>query len=91
MESIIQAEKECYICGNTQNLHDHHCFGAANRRWSEKFGLKVWLCANCHNMSDRGVHFNKALRIELQQIAQRKFEETHTRQEWMDIFGRNYL
>ena len=42
-------------------------------------------------MSNEGVHANKALDIELKRMAQRKFEEKHTREEFMREFGRNYL
>ena len=91
MQSIIQSEKECFICHNTIGLHDHHIFGAANRKWSEKYGLKIWLCPRCHNMSDDGIHFRKDLMLKVKQIGQRKFGETHTREEFLRIFGRNYL
>lgn len=92
MRGIIQKEKRCYVCGTTYGLHEHHCFyGSSNRKQSEKHGLKVWLCGIDHNLSNKGVHFNKELDIELKQLAQRKFEETHTRQEFMQIFGKNWL
>lgn len=91
MNSIIQTDKRCFLCHTTENLHDHHVFGAANRKWSEKYGLKIWLCAKHHNMSDQGIHFNKALDREVKQIAQREFEDTYSREEFMRIFGKNYL
>lgn len=92
MKSIIQKNKECYVCRTTYGLHDHHIFyGTSNRKQSEKYGLKVWLCGADHNLSNRGVHFNKELDLELKQLAQRKFEETHSREEFMREFGRNWL
>lgn len=92
MQSIIQDRKECYVCRTTYGLHDHHIFyGTSNRKQSEKHGLKVWLCGLDHNMSDAGVHFNKELDTELKQLAQRKFEETHTREEFRAIFGKSWL
>ena len=91
MKSILQNEKRCYICGRPDGLHDHHIFGAANRKWSEKYGLKVWLCAPHHNMSDAGVHFNKALDIQLKQIAQRAYEAERGHDDFMKIFGKSYL
>ena len=42
-------------------------------------------------MSDQGIHFNKALDREVKQIAQREFEDTYSREEFMRIFGKNYL
>ena len=91
LDSIIQADKECYVCGTTQNLHSHHIFGGPNRKWSEAYGLKVWLCAAHHNMSDAGVHFNKELDTQLKQIAQGVFEDTYLNDDFLKIFGRNYL
>nr|DAG81083.1 MAG TPA: Recombination enhancement function protein nuclease, DNase, HYDROLASE.4A [Caudoviricetes sp.] len=89
--SILQTEKECFVCRTTQDLQDHHIFfGTANRKQSEKYGLKVWLCMR-HHTGDRGVHFDKGLDRKLKEMAQAKFEETHTREEFIKIFGRNYL
>ena len=54
--------------------------------------MKVWLCGMHHNMSNEGVHFNKALDTHLKQLAQTKFEEEiGTREEFLKQFGRNYL
>lgn len=92
MKSIIQKRKECYICGQVTNLHSHHILFGKNRNNSEKFGLKVWLCLN-HHEGTNGVHGKNGheLDLKLKKIAQRTFEENHTREEFMKIFGRNYL
>jgi hypothetical protein len=42
-------------------------------------------------MSDHGVHFNKPLDTQLKQIAQREFEDTYGHDEFIRIFGKNYL
>lgn len=73
------------------NLHKHHVFGGRRRKASEKYGLWVWLRPDWHNLSDYGVHFNKELDTLLKQKAQEAFERDHTRKEFMEIFGRNYL
>lgn len=52
--------------------------------------MKVWLCAR-HHTSDYGVHFNKELDLKLKRMGQKKFEEKHTREEFIRLFGRNYL
>lgn len=91
MESVLQQKKECYVCGTTINLNDHHIFfGSANRKQSEKYGMKVWLCVE-HHTGNSGVHFNKDLDRRLKQMAQKHFEQTHTRDEFRRIFGKNYL
>lgn len=42
-------------------------------------------------MSDAGIHFNKAIDLQVKQIAQREFEDTYGHEEFMRIFGKNYL
>lgn len=92
MDSILQSRKECYMCRTTLNLAKHHVFyGTANRKLSEKYGLTIWLCPEHHNMSDKGIHFNKPLDLQIKQIAQREFEDTYGHEEFMRIFGRNYI
>lgn len=92
MKSIlIQEKKQCFLCGSHACLESHHIFGGANRKWSEKYGLKVWLCHACHNEPPYGVHYDKRSMDNLRRIGQYEFEKTHTREEFMRIFGRNYL
>lgn len=93
MESVLQTEKECFVCGTTFNLHSHHCFfGTSNRKQAEKYGLKVWLCAYHHNMSNEGVHFNKPLDLKLKTMAQKYYEKHYgTRAQFMREFGKSYL
>lgn len=92
MQSIVQTTQECLVCRITHNLHKHHVFyGTSNRKQSEKYGLTVYLCARHHNMSNEGVHFNKELDLKIKQLAQRKFEETHTREEFRAAFGKSWL
>lgn len=87
----MQDKKECFICGAIADLHEHHVLFGPFRKKAEHFGLKVFLCPYHHNMSDYGVHFNKKIDVELKKMAQRKFEESHSREEWMRIFEKNYL
>ena len=90
--TILQDKEECFVSGETFGLVRHEVFyGTANRKLSKKYGLWVWLTPYWHNMSNDGVHFNKRLDLQLKQYAQSKFEETHSREEFMKIFGRNYL
>lgn len=92
MRSIVQKNNdECFMCGRSYWLEEHHIFGAANRKHSTKYGLVVNLCHWCHNEPPDGVHHNKENRERLMQAGQRAFEETHTREEFMAIFGRNWL
>ena len=92
MRSIIQDDlTRCYLCGRTGSLETHHVFGGvANRRISEKYGLTVKLCPNCHRGTD-GAQYDKQKNLLLKRDAQFSFERTHTRAEWFRLIGKNYL
>lgn len=90
-QSILQGSKECYFTKRRGNLHKHHIFGGANRSISEREGFWVYLTPELHNMSNGGVHFNRYLDLKLKRECQAKYEETHTREEFMQLIGRNYL
>lgn len=92
MESVIQSEKECYVCGTTQGLHCHHVFfGNPNRKHSEKFGMKVWLCWE-HHTGSTGAHQNRALDLHLKKLAQREFEARFgNRDAFRVVFGKSFL
>ena len=90
--SILQKDKKCLVCGDTVGLHLHHVYGGyANRKISDKLGFVVWLCGKHHNLSNDGVHFNKDLDLMIKKACQREYEKTHTRDEFMNYIGRNYL
>ena len=93
MKSIMQDEKRCYVTGSTMGLHKHHIFGGYNRDNSEKHGLWVWLKWDRHinDSPYRTPHNDATIDLMLKKTAQRKFEETHSREEFMSIFGRSWL
>jgi hypothetical protein len=90
-------EKFCELCGTSRNLEEHHVFhGTANRKLSEKYGLKMWLCQKHHTGDETGnkeaIHFNKGMDLFYKKKYQQKFEREHgTREDFIKIFGRNYL
>lgn len=92
MKSIIQKEKQCYVCGATYGLHSHHIyFGNPMRKISEKYGMKVWLCY-AHHEGTSGVHGRDGhnLDVYLKQQGQKVFEE-HYDIPFIDVFHKNYL
>jgi hypothetical protein len=98
--SILQAkDNKCYLCillnhdhSTKKAIHEHHIFfGTKNKDNSERTGLKVYLCPEHHLLGKMSVHRNQEIRRLLERTAQREFEETHTREEFMEIFGENYL
>lgn len=93
MKSIIQTEKECFFTGETYDLHKHHIFfGNPGRKLSEKYGLTVYLVPYWHTTGPQAVHNCRKTDLILKQAAQKAFERVHgTREDFMKIFGRNYL
>lgn len=91
MDSILQDDKECFMCGTTLNLECHHViFGSSRRKTSERLGLKIWLCAE-HHRGPLGPHMNREADLRLRRYAQSCYEDSHSRAEWMEAIGRNYL
>lgn len=103
MKSILHDKSlcTCYLCAVLEmdfstktGLEEHHIFGGnPNRKHSEEHGLKVYLCREHHRESNEAVHRpdrNNHQRL-LQEIAQAVFEKKHTREEFVEIFGKSYL
>lgn len=88
MKSIVQKNKECYICGTKINLHNHHIFpGRGFRKNSDNEELTVYLCAVHHQY----VHKDFKAMKELQKIGQREFEKRKTRKEFIKLFNKSVL
>lgn len=83
----------CYLCGRTGQTHEHHIFfGTGKRRLSEEYGLKVYLCLDCHEFGSNAVHNNAEVSRKLQQEGQRAFEaQCGSREQFRKIFGASYL
>ena len=93
-KSIIDRDikGQCFICQKRGYTERHHIYGSANRKYSEQYGLTVYLCPECHRTSEIAVHRNKEVRTTLQRIDQRTFEKKcGSRLEFVLMFGKNYL
>lgn len=98
MKSIIQNDRTfCFLCGQNAGsdpLDEHHVYNGANRKISEKYGLKVYLHHNkCHIFGRDSVHqnaaVNRALKAQVQQIAMEHYNWTVD--DFRRIFGKSYL
>ena len=99
MKSIMhEKDGTCYLCillNRDHRVHqyveEHHViYGKGNRPLSEKYGLKVYLCLGHHREGKEAVHKNWENDLILKKEAQRIFEKSHSRKEFMEIFGMNY-
>jgi hypothetical protein len=89
VDSILQDEKVCYITGATHDLHRHHIYhGTSNRKVSDDNGFWVWLRWDWHNGAKYGVHSDRLLDLSFKMACQKKFEETHSREEFMELIGK---
>lgn len=95
--SLLQQDREyCYLCDkdgiyNNYFLQKHHIFHGPNKNNSEREGLYVALCVAHHEYGPQAVHTNRQVELDLKREAQQIFEETHSHEEFMAIFGKNYL
>lgn len=92
MKSVIQEEKECFVCKTTRCLHLHHVFFGPYRKLADKLGMTVFLCVHHHTGSNEAVHNNKELDLYLKRLGQKRYEEIYgSREDFRETFGRNYL
>lgn len=94
-KSIIPGNTKgiCYLCGRHGYTHEHHIFfGKKNKNQSEEYGLKVYLCVECHETGKEAVHTCDRTRRYLEKIGQQEFErQIGSRSQFIEIFERNYL
>ena len=93
-----KSSRTCYLCvalhdnwNEHRILDEHHVFGGPNRKNSEEYGLKVYLCNDHHIYGPEAVHNNARIRHEMQRMAQREFEKRYGHAKFMEVFGRNFL
>lgn len=100
MKSIMQDKQDhtCYLCMmlladfSIKQTQEHHViFGTANRRLSEKYGLKVYLCLKHHEEGREAVHKNAANAFLVKKEAQKAFEKRWPELNFRKIFGKNFL
>jgi len=85
--------EKCFLCQRYRPLETHHIFNGANRKLSEKYGLTVRLCSECHRTSKYSAHNDKHTMSLLKRIGQRKAmdENGWSVDEFIRIFGKNYI
>lgn len=100
MKSIMHDKKDgtCYLCMllhgdySRKTTQEHHVFyGTANRRLSEQYGLKVYLCLAHHEYGPEAVHQKQELSVMLKKKAQKAFMERWPELNFRSIFGKDVL
>lgn len=99
MKSIMhEKDGTCYLCMKLNQdfsvkpyVEEHHCiYGTGRRKWSEKFGLKVYLCKAHHTTGLFAVHRDINTANLLKVAAQNAFERKYPGEDFMKYFGKNY-
>lgn len=91
--SLMQDNKQCYVCNTTLNIHTHEVYHGKNRKKSIEDGCCVYLCGRHHNQSNAGVHFNKELENILKKEMQLYWMKYYNKtiDDFIKRYGRNYL
>ena len=77
-----------------EGSHRHEVFfGTANRKKSIEDGLVIYLTPELHNMSDKGIHFNRSFDLWAKRVAERTWIEYYGLAvvEFVNRYGKNYL
>lgn len=84
--SILTEDLEhCFICGQSPcDIHEIYC--GAKRQVSMRNGFCIPLCRVHHVLIQEYWAGDLALR----ELCQQVYEETHTREEFIKLIGRNY-
>lgn len=82
---------DCHVCGRPATDR-HHIFHGPNRHVSERYGMTVMLCRDCH-LGTKGVHGRDGHALDelLKREGQSRFEKKYSREEFMRAFGRSYI
>lgn len=91
-KSIIEGDdlEKCFLCGSYGPIIDeHHIFGGPCRKASDRRGLVVHLCRDCHRyLHDKG----GATMNYLHTLGQMSYEEQiGSREQFREEFIRSYL
>lgn len=101
---FYQEEGECFLCARLEpwpkyhkDLERHHIYWGCRHEAAEQYGFTVNLCPHHHRGDDKGdkdaVHRpdKNDYGNYIKRWAQNEFEKTHSREEFMEIFGKSWL
>ena len=94
----------CYYCGTTENVELHHCIhgNKENRSLATQYHLLIGICGECHR-GVNGIHgkYGYEKDLKLQADAQQAWEQRRikkgkstpdtVRDEWIEIFKKDYI
>lgn len=85
--SILTKDLEhCYIC-NAKKEDLHELLGGKNRKISMQYGLVIPVCRKCHGTIEN----DETLKKKWHEVAQKEFKKYYKSENFVQIFGKNYL
>ena len=90
MTIFNQDARKCFICGKCNASDTHHIFQGSNREASDRYGLTVGLCRECHAYIHE--HPQSDIALALKDQAQSAAMEHYglSLDEWRAKFGKDY-
>ena len=82
-KGLIKSGK-CEYCGKAcKKLDPHEIYGGSNRKRSIKYKFIKLLCRECHS--------NENIINQLRIDTQKEYMKTHTKEEFIELIGKNYI
>ena len=84
---------KCEICGKQKTLEEHHVWGGAFRKKSERYGAVAYLCVSDHREGRKAVHKCRETseKLKAQHQARIMEEQGWTTERFIHEFGKNYI
>lgn len=83
----LHESEYCFECDKPVT-EEHHLIFGKNRQNAEDWGLTIRLCPECHRrLHDK----DEQMAMRYRKMAQAAFEYKYSHEDFMRIFGRNYL
>ena len=87
--SVFTNDLNKCVITHTGPTHIHHIFGASNKANSEKYGFLIPLSPEYHDMSDKGIHFDREFDLLYKHKCQEYWlENIGTKEEFIKEFGK---
>ena len=78
--------QKCYLCPNKKD-DIHEIYAGSKRIISIKNGFCIPLCRKCHDE----IQNNEKEMLKLKKECQKKYEKSHSKEDFMKKVGKNYL
>lgn len=84
---IYQDLTKCCVCGSNIGIELNEVYEGSYRQRSIKYGMITPMCHSHHKL----FHNDSKINLYYKAMFQEKFMKTHTRKEFIDIFGQDYI